>query len=283
MLTSVIIVNFNAGPLLRECIERVLASSVAVELVLVDNGSSDASLASVELLLKPPHRLVLNQQNLGFARAVNLGLEAAAGDFLLLLNPDCLVNPETLEQMLAHMQRHEDVGMAGCRILNPDGTEQRGCRRDLPDLKKGLSKALGLKSASFTHDMDWNESTLPQEPVCVPAISGSFMLVRRVAYQQVGGMDERYFLHCEDLDWCYRFGQGGWKILFVPGIEVVHHQGTCSKATPAFVLWHKHRGMALYFDQHLASQHSPPVRWLVKVAIGLRLSLLAVRSWILRR
>ncbi len=264
---SVVIVNFNAGELLLQCLRSVFSNSVRVEVILCDNASTDGSTQRA-LEAFPGIQLIRNPANLGFARAANEGLERATGKYRLLLNPDCLLQQDTLEKMIAVLEAHPEAGMAGCRILDPDGSEQRGCRRRLPDMGNSLAKALGRQSSRKA--MDLHLAPLPERPQPVEAISGAFMLMRAEALQQVGPLDEGYFLHCEDLDWCKRFHDNGWQILFVPGVAITHHQGTCSKATPVRVSWHKHRGMVRYYRKHLASRHNLLVRGGVVGAIYLR-------------
>ena len=172
------------------------------------------------------------------------------------------------------MREDPDAGMAGCLIRNPDGTEQAGCRRSIPTPWTGLVRALHLEryisSGRHLGRVDLLHSPLPQEPVHVEAISGAFMLLRREAMEQVGMMDESYFLHCEDLDWCKSFEEAGWKILFVPQVEIVHHKGSCSKARPIFVLWHKHRGMVLFYRKFLSRNYSLPFNLLVILGVWAR-------------
>ncbi|WP_456374252.1 glycosyltransferase family 2 protein [Thiolapillus sp.] len=269
---DVVIVNYNGGDLLLQAVQAVLDSRLPIRLVVVDNASSDGSIERLGAEY-PQARILQNQKNLGFATAANQGLSAGNADFVLLLNPDCLLQPDTLQGMLETMADYPDVGMAGCRILNPDGSEQRGCRRELPTLGSGAGKALGRSQA-----MDLHRQPLPDHPQFVEAISGAFMLLRRKALADVGLLDEGYFMHCEDLDWCRRFADAGWKILFVPDVEVVHYQGHCSKSSPVRVLWHKHRGMARYYRKYLAGQGSLLRSIVVVPAIYLRFLMLAARD-----
>ena len=264
---TVVIVNYNAGSHLLQCLESVFSSTVPTEVILCDNASTDGS-GDRALAAFPGIRLIANERNLGFARAANQGLQRARGAFRLLLNPDCILQPDTLERTLQALAAHPQAGMAGCRILNPDGSEQRGCRRRLPDMGNSLAKAAGRQQGSRA--MDLHRSPLPKAPLPVEAISGAFMLLRAQALESVGLLDEEYFLHCEDLDWCKRFHDAGWQILFVPDAVALHHQGTCSRATPVRVSWHKHRGMARYYRKHLAHRHNPVLRGGVLAAIYLR-------------
>ncbi len=274
---SAIIVNFNGGELLLESLAGVLNSTLPVEVILVDNASTDGSAVKAQEH-HPGVQLIRNSNNQGFAVAANQGLRAARGDYLLLLNPDCIVQPDTLEKMLGVLHSYPQAGMAGCRILNPDGSEQRGCRRNLPILGSGLRKAFGRQRGQA--EVDLHLQPLPDQPQFVEAVSGAFMLVRRQALQDVGLLDEQYFLHCEDLDWCRRFPDSGWKILFVPQVEVIHHQGACSKATPIRVSWHKHRGMARYYRKFLAAENGALASVLVIPGIYARFLLLAVTAGI---
>ena len=262
---TVIIVNYNAGEVLERSVDAVLASSVPVELWVVDNASDPRP----EFAPSASLHLLQNEQNLGFAKANNQAMSRAAGDYVLLLNPDCLVRQDTLERMLRVLADYPEAGMAGCRILNEDGSEQRGCRRELPTPGSGFARAFNIRRFSRSRQpaIDLNTQELPDRPVFVEAISGAFMLVRRQALEEVGPLDEDYFLHCEDLDWCKRFADKGWKILFVPDVEVVHYQGSCSNATPVRVSWHKHAGMAKYYSKFL--QHDRPLFFNLLVYAGI--------------
>lgn len=288
-MISVITVNFNAGPTLIECVRSVLGSTVPVEILIVDNGSTDGSLESLKETLRGDDRvrIIENGANLGFARASNRALAVAAGEFVLFLNPDCVVGPDTLERMGEVMERHPEAGMAGCLILNPDGTEQAGCRRSVPTPRKAFMRAFGFsrlssKGDSLLGDYVLQNQPLPDTPVEVEAISGAFMYVRRQALQEVGPLDEAYFMHCEDLDWCMRFAQARRKILFVPDVSVVHDKGRCSRGRPIRVLWHMHRGMIRFYRKFFRYQYPAPLLWLVIAGVGMRFSLLATLA-LLRR
>ena len=279
-MVSVIVVNFNAGPLLHECVRAIFASTVPVEVIVVDNGSGDGSIYHLRRQVENERLTIIeNFANLGFARAVNIGLEQAPGEFALLLNPDCIIGPDTLERMLEVMWEHPDAGMAGCLIRNRDGSEQAGCRRRVPTPARTLIRVLHLDRIfpSLRHKgVVLHNSPLPDAPEEVEAISGAFMLARRAAVDEVGPLDEGYFLHCEDLDWCMRFRAKGWKILFVPHVEVLHEKGGCSADRPVRVEWHKHRGMVRFYRKFFRHQYPAPLMWCVIGAVWLRFLLLAV-------
>ena len=283
-LVSVIVVNFNGGRLLAETVRSALASTVPVEVIVADNGSADGSMELLHELLggDPRLRMIENGANLGFSRANNLALQYAGSDYLLFLNPDCLVYPDTLVEILGVISTRSDVGMAGCLIRNPDGTEQAGCRRSIPTPWRSLVRVLHLdrlfgrrgRFRSFV----LAEDPLPSEPVEVEAISGAFMLVRRAALEAVGPLDEGYFLHCEDLDWCMRFREAGWSVLFVPGVEIMHYKGHCSGGRRVRVLWHMHRGMVRFYRKFFRHRYPGSVMVLVIAAVWTRFAILAAAA-----
>ncbi len=285
---SAVIVNFNSGPLIVRAVESVLASGLATEVIVSDNGSTDGSLERVAALAAADARVrvLRNGGNLGFARANNLAFAACAGDFLLVLNPDCVLQPGALATVVGVLRDHPEAGMAGCLIENPDGSEQAGCRRTLPTPFASLAFFTRvdrfLPWIAAPKQVNLNREPLPSAPAAVEAISGAFMLIRRQALEEVGGFDEAYFLHCEDLDWCARFGQRGWQILFVPTARAVHFKGTSSQDRPVFVLWHKHRGMARFFRKFQSQRHSLPFNGLVMVGIWGRFALLAGAALLMR-
>lgn len=283
-LVSVVTVNFNAGDLLITSARAALASTGPVELIVVDNGSTDGSVATLRAAVSDPRLTVIEAgDNLGFARATNTGVRVARGDLLLILNPDCIIAPDTVARMRAVMDAHPDAGMAGCLIRNPDGTEQAGSRRAVPTPWRSLVRTLGL-ARLFPHhrrlfdDFVLAGQPLPAEPVAMEAISGAFMLVRRSALGEVGLLDEGYFLHCEDLDWCMRFRGAGHPILFVPDVEVVHHKGHCSRDRPIRVLWHMHRGMTRFYGKFFLHQYPRPLMWVVFAGVWMRFAGMAARA-----
>lgn len=296
-LVSIIIVNFNAGAMLLETVLAALRSSIPVEIFVCDNHSSDGSMAFLKAGLRwredtsntpsgmdgEPWKIGLdgihllqNAGNHGFSVANNMAMTEARGDFILLLNPDCIIQPDTLSRLLEVMDGYPQVGMVGCRILSQDGTEQAGCRRQLPTPISGILRAFNYRPLAGSQVIDLHKQPLPDHPVEVEAISGAFMLLRRSAVDDVGLMDETYFLHCEDLDYCRRFQDKRWKVLFVPDVEVTHYKGVCSHSRPVRVEWHKHRSMWRYYDKFLADQSPFYIGWVVRLGIVSRFVLMAL-------
>ncbi|GAB4060208.1 glycosyltransferase family 2 protein [Uliginosibacterium sediminicola] len=277
---SVVIVNYNAGDLLRACVIEALRQ--AVEVIVVDNASADNSLALLEQALPAEPRLsiVRTGANLGFAKGCNIGLARSTQSRVLFLNPDCVLSPGSLQRLLSVLDASPEVGMVGGLLMYPDGTEQGGGRRAVPTPWRSFVRAFGLvrfakRWPRLFFDFHLHGQPLPAGPIEVEAISGALMLVRREALDDVGGWDEDYFLHCEDLDWCMRFNRKGWKILFVPDAPVVHQQGACSRSRPYFVEWHKHRGMVRFYRKFFREQYPGVLMWLVEAGVWLRFAVLA--------
>lgn len=281
---SAIIVNYNAGLILNEVVNSLLCSESVAKGIIVDNGSKDHSMDEIERLANSQSRLIIiyNKANLGFAKACNIALAAdGESDYVLFLNPDCLIDKEALESLLDCMESSPQTGMAGPLILNPDGTEQAGGRRFVPTPWRCFVQVFGLvrfreRYPRLFSDFLQNSQPLPDGPVEVEAISGSCMLARRDAMLDIGQLDDGYFLHCEDLDCCMRLRQRGWKIMFVPDARVVHHQGTCSKTRPIFVEWHKHKGMIRFYRKFFRHQYPGLLFWIVGACVSLRFSFLTI-------
>lgn len=277
---DVVIVNYNAGMLLADCVSSVFAAGGA-KAIVVDNHSTDGSLEHLEHVIENEKLVVIrNGSNLGFAAACNIGAKASSAHHVLFLNPDSVLAEDALTKMAAVLDTADDVGMVGGFLCNPDGTEQPGGRRVFPTPKRAFMRAFGLsRLARFFpevfSDFLLHKEPLPTKPVPVEAISGACMLVKRESMDDVGLWDEGYFLHCEDLDWCMRFKLKGWKVMFVPDAIVTHVWGACSRSRPYFVEWHKHRGMLRFYKKFFHHQY-PGLLWgMVVVGVWLRFVMVA--------
>lgn len=279
---DVVIVNYNGGEGLTECVGRVLQSRVPVAVAVVDNASRDDSMARLAAAHgdNPALSLHSNARNVGFAAAVNQ--IPCAGDYLLVLNPDCYLAPDTLARFRDLLERHPKAGMAGGLVRNLDGTAQNACRREVPTPGRSLVRVLHLDRLIPGLRRFDRPPPNPNQAEPVDGISGACMFVRQQALQQVGPLDEEYFLHCEDLDWFMRFRGLGWQIWFDPTIEVTHVKGACSHGNPVRVLWYKHRGMLRFYNKFFRHHYPLPLAWAVTVAVWLRFALLAGPAWLRR-
>ena len=254
---DVVIVNYNAGSALRRCVDSVLASNgLHAHCIIIDNASADDS---IELLCGLPSdrvTIVRNSGNPGFSVAVNQGIALSRSSFVMLLNPDTVVPLSSLRDLLVCAQQYPQAGVLGCLVVNPDGSEQRGCRRDQPTPL--LTLAHGLRLHKFFHQLEFNHTlrAMPHEPEVVGSISGACMLIRRVAHEDIGGFDTKFFLHFEDLDYCARMAIHHWDVLFVPSVKIEHTQGVSSAHVPVRVIVHKHKSMLRFFYKHGGWQRS---------------------------
>jgi len=272
---TIVVVNYNAGKLLEPCMDLSLRQ--AGEVILVDNASADRSMDEVTRRFGGETRLrvIRNSTNLGFAVACNIGAGAATGQFVLFLNPDCALEAGAVSQLRLALDADPKAGMAGGLLIDIDGKEQGGGRRAVPTPWRSLVRVFHLSRFAdrwprlFT-DFYLHKQALPTGPIEVEAISGACTMVKRHAMQDVGPWDEKYFLHCEDLDLCMRYRQKGWTILFVPGSRIVHHRGACSRSRPVFVEWHKHLGMLRFYRKFFRRQYPGALMWLVTLGVWLR-------------
>jgi len=284
---DVVVVNYNAGVLLEECVNSVLAQGVS-KLVLVDNASHDDSLERVATRFGADERLIIlrNPANTGFAAACNLGATHCEQAHILFLNPDTVLQPGALQGMVDALCQADDLGMAGGLLCNVDGSEQPGGRRVFPTPRRAVVRALNLSGLAWLSprlfsDYLLHREPLPPHPTLVEAISGACMLIKREALDSVGGWDEGYFLHCEDLDLCMRFRQEGWKVCFVPQARIFHTWGACSRSRPLFVEWHKHRGMIRFYEKFFRDDYPRVLCWGISLGIWVRFGIVAGYHWIL--
>jgi hypothetical protein len=286
-MVAAIIVNFNAGPLLAESVSAVLGTAARV--IVVDNASSDGSVEELERRHggHPSLDVIRRTCNGGFSVGCNEGIrrlraraDGPAFGAVLLLNPDAVCEHGAVHALRRELDACPGAGMAGGLLLSDDGAEQGGSRRAVPTPWRAFLRAFGLWRLGrwwprAFPDFHLMYSPLPHEPVDVEAVSGACMMVSVRALEDVGLLDEDFFLHCEDLDWCMRFRQRGWRIRFVPGARVWHARGACSRRTPVAVELHKHRGMIRFYRKHFGEAYPPPLMWLVTAGVWLRFGLVA--------
>lgn len=257
MDVSVVIVNYNV----KEFVQNLLHSlekatrSIKAEIIIVDNASDDGS---VELISEkfPDVKLVASKENLGFGKANNVGFRLAQGKYIFILNPDTLVQEDTLEKLIAFFERTPEAGMIGCKILNPDGTLQLACRRGFPSPWTSFCKVTGLsslfpKSRLFAK---YNLTYLDEDQIAeVDALSGSCMLMRKDVYDKIGGFDEQFFMYGEDLDLCYRVQKAGYKVFYVPETKIIHYKGESTKRSSLDETKVFYGAMSLFVKKHFSS------------------------------
>lgn len=276
---SIIIVNYNVKEFLQNLIHSIekASSNLTNEIFIIDNASDDGSVEFIKEKF-PQVKLIANQNNLGFGKANNLGLNEASGKYLLMINPDTIVAEDTFEKMIEFFDQNKNVGLAGCKILNPDGTLQLACRRSFPGPWVSFTKVTGLssffpKSRIFArYNLTYLDENQTYE---VDAISGSFMMMRKEVYEKVGGFDEQFFMYGEDLDLCYRIQKAGCKVFYVHTTQIIHYKGESTKRSSLDETKVFYNAMHLFVKKHFSSSFL--VQIILRSAIAVR-SLFATLS-----
>jgi GT2 family glycosyltransferase len=270
-LTSVVIVAADSGPLLSDSVAAALASEARVEVVVVDNASTDGQPDRVAALHRDDarFRLVKNDRNLGFGPACNRGAALASGDALLFVNPDCVIERGMIAALRSVADADVSIGVLGVEVLSPDGKPARGNRRRDPLLRRALMTLSGLsrfesRSPSFAGVEMPSDSADGPRVEKLEAVSGACLFLPRRVFDAVGGFDEAYFLHVEDLDLCRRVREAGFAVALARSVHAMHVQGTSSRKRPLFVAWHKHRGMWRWFTRFDPAARS----WLMRVVVA---------------
>ncbi len=269
---SIIIVNYNVKEFLQNLLHSLqkAVQNISHEIIVVDNASDDGSIEFIREKF-PYVQLISNKSNLGFSKANNEGLKIAKGKYLLLINPDTIVSEDTISKMIQFLNNHEDAGLAGCKILNPDGSLQLACRRSFPGPWTSFCKVTGLstlfpKSKLYAR---YNLTYLDEnETYEVDAISGSFMMMKKEVYEKVGGFDEQFFMYGEDLDLCYRIQQNGYKVYYYPGTQIIHYKGESTKRSSLDETKIFYDAMHLFVKKHFSSFFI--VESILRSAIGFR-------------
>jgi GT2 family glycosyltransferase len=248
---SVVMVVYRTGRPLAESMRRVLGDQDVDEFVLVDNGSSveEAGVIDAAHAGHPEMTVMRGQGNVGFARAVNLGVSVARGEMIVVLNPDAFLEKGCIRALHKTLRTCRVPALVGARVLNPDGSEQRGARRGEVTPVTSLLSLTGLaRKVSVLHgfEVHHEDDPTPMRGIPVPTISGACFAIRRADFLGLGGFDSGYFLHVEDVDLCWRVRQAGGEVLFEPRARVIH-LGSTSLASPLKVELHKGIGLARYF------------------------------------
>jgi len=281
---SVCIVNMNNRDLLEQCLESICRTTrqASTEIFVVDNCSSDGSAEMIQARY-PEVRLIRNDRILGYSASQNRALQRCSSRYILVFNEDMLVLPGALDHMVAFMDAHPDAGMLGCRLLNPDGSLQPSCW-PFPNLKSRFLRALyldGLAPAGRLSGVFYLGSWAYDSVREVDVIQGCCMLLRRELLQQVGLMDEEFFLYFEETDWCYRAKQRGWKVYFTPDAEIVHYGGQSTGRQPARMGVIYLQSLLKYFRKHHGRVAASAVWSLSAIETALRLIYWRIR-WLLQ-
>ena len=288
---SIIIVNYNTFKLTKETIDSCLAEPThyTYEIFLVDNKSTDDSLEKLEAYFKEEIsrgiiKVIANSSNDGFAKANNLAIEKAKGEYILLLNSDTLIKEATIDKCMDYITKgtNADVGALGCKVSLADGSLDKACRRSFPNPVNAFYKLFNIKTGSGKDD--YNLDDLDDDGVYeIDCLVGAFMLVRRTTIDDVGLLDDTFFMYGEDIDWCYRIKQAGWRIVYFGQAEIIHYKGASSekkrtkKRNPKLI-YEFYRAMYIYYKKHYTKKYNVFVNIAVYIGIAVLLVFNLVRN-----
>lgn len=249
MSVAAIIVSYRTGPALQLCLDSLLVAEGLSEIIIADNGNDATGVALLDAAATRDTRVQIlrGQGNVGFASACNLAAGEARSDVLAFVNPDVILAPNAPPNLVAALESAPPPAIVGGDLRDEDGRPERGSRRDRLTLWRAFTAFTGLTRLGF-RDFNRHTDPLPSAPVRVGAISGALFVMRRADFDQLGRLDEGYFLHVEDLDFCRRAENAGWPILFAPGPHGRHLRST-SDANAREIARHKARSMARYFTK----------------------------------
>lgn len=278
---SAIVVSFFTGPLLARAIASLKAAPEVAEIIVVDNGNWEGAVVAAAAATPEgaPVEIVTGHGNVGFATACNLGAKRAKGDYLLFLNPDAMLPTGGLARLIADGGKIERPWVIGPMIADPDGTEQQGSRRQTLTPWTAFVEATKLYRLAPRHPyfrrFNLHNELRPVDVTPVPTISGACFFLHKEDYFLIGGMDERYFLHVEDVDFCLRFAKAGGRIYFNPHVGVVHHKSS-SRVSAIRVERRKTASIIRYFGTHFSNVYPMPFLWLVAALLWLGFGMKAI-------
>jgi len=274
---SIIVLSWNVRDLLRECLASLPLNDEQVEIIVVDAASADGSAEMVRAEF-PAVQLLAQTENLGYTRGNNLGLRAAQGRYLFVLNPDTEVVGGALEQMTAYMDAHPQVGALGPQLIDPDGAAQ-STRRRFPTLATAFFESTWLQPLAPRSLLDrYYALDLPADVVSqVDWVMGAAVLVRREAYAQVGGLDEGFFMYSEEVDWCRRLKAAGWQVVYFPPARIIHHIGRSSEQVPAATHIRFNASKVRYIRKYHGALAALALRWFLLTGFALQLALEAAK------
>ena len=276
---GIIIISFNVRKLLEECLESIKRETrhTKYEIWVIDNHSRDDSVRMLKEKYPEVH-LIENDENLGFTRANNQAIAKCRSDLILLLNPDTLIRDGALDKMVRFMDENPDVGVAGCRVENEDGSLQLACRRSIPTPAvafyklSGLSRLFPNSKVMARYNLTYLDPNTPHE---VDAVSGAFLLIRKEVVDRIGMLDETFWIFGEDIDWCIRAKRAGWKVMYYPHARILHYKGVGCGTNSRKTSYEFYRAMYLFHKKHFARDCSPITNGLIYLGICMK----ALLSW----
>lgn len=286
MVLSIIIVNYKTYKLTKQTIDAVVTKPhhFKYEILLIDNASMDGSIEQLEkdyenLVAEKTLKIYKNSENLGFAKANNIGMKEASGKYILLLNSDTVIMGDCLEKSIERIEQDERIGALGAKVVLSDGRLDHACKRGFPTPAASLYYLMKLDKKNpkkyGQYDALWLDEDEEGE---VDALMGAYMLMPRKVLNEVGLLDERFFMYGEDIDLCYRIKEAGYKILYYPSAKLVHYKGGSSKKKRTKVIYDFHQAMWLFYKKHYLKKYNVFVSGIVYIGIWLKYLLEIIKN-----
>lgn len=284
---SIIIVNYNTKELLKQTVQSVIdtARGISYEIIVVDNDSRDGSTVMIKNDFTEVV-LIENDENLGYAKANNIGIKRSIGKYVLLLNSDTVVIDNCLSDCVKYMDRNSDIGALGCKVVLRNAQLDHACKRGFPTPEASLfyvlkldklfpkSKKFGQYDLTYLSENDIND---------VDCLIGAFMMVRATVIKEIGLLDEEFFMYGEDIDWCFRIKCAGFRNVYYPVAQIIHYKGQSSKKRRFMTIYEFHRAMYLFYNKHYRKKYNFIVTGVVYVGIALKLGVTILINLFKRR
>jgi N-acetylglucosaminyl-diphospho-decaprenol L-rhamnosyltransferase len=280
---TAVLVSYQTGPILFQAVSSALQQTKVSQVIVVDNGNPESvlNILSRRFSADPRFLLLTGHGNIGFSQGCNLGARHATGEILLLLNPDCIVPGNGVNALLRISSGLEGDWMLTPRLVNPDRSEQLSARREILTPWIAFVEGFRLYKLCPNHPylkrFNHHDNPQPDEVQEIPVASGACLMLSRASYEAIGGMDESFFFHVEDVDFCMRFRKAGGKIFYSPHVSFVHALGS-SEVSRTYVEWHKTLGFKRYFKLHFTGVYPPGFVGFVNACITLRFAVIALKE-----
>lgn len=291
MKLSVIIINYNTYELTKQTVESVLKENppFSREIILVDNASEDGSMERLKSDFKEQIsvgtiKVIENKGNLGFSKANNVGIKASEGEYVLLLNSDTKVLDDCFEKCVTYIEKDPSIGALGCKVLLPDGNLDHACKRGFPTPEASLYYFLGWDKKNPEKYGQYDALHLGEDEIGeVDSLTGAFMLMPRKVLDEVGLLDEDYFMYGEDIDLCYRIKSKGYTVMYYPKAKIIHYKGGSGKRQRGRVIYSFHKTMWIFYRKHYFKQYNIFVSVLVYLGIWIKYGLARIKNTFLRK
>ena len=271
---TIIILNYQTYELTKNAVNSIIEDNIDYdyEIVIVDNNSKDDSLKNLEKTFKNNNnvRFIKNMENKGFAYGNNQAIKDSNSRYVLLLNSDTIVKKHTINKCLKYINQDKEIGALGCKVSLPNGQLDKACKRSFPNPVNSFYKLfhIPIKNDKNNYNLEILDDNGIYEIDC---LVGAFMLVRKETINQIGLLDEDYFMYGEDIDWCYRIKEAGWKIVYYGEAEIIHYKGSSSKKQKSKLIYEFHKSMYVFYKKHYKKKYNPILNFIVYLGIVVQL------------